>query len=99
MKALRFHVNGFLHKGFIVVALNEGTALFEVYKLDENHNVLPGEETEVSRRPTPKRGSTLSFAEQSFVSQIERLFFRYRVFRGADSHSGLGQCRSYSAGG
>lgn len=47
MKALRFHVNGFWHKGFIVVALNEGTDLFEVYKLDENHNVLPGEETEV----------------------------------------------------
>ena len=47
MKALRFHVNGFLHKGFVVVALNEGTDLFEVYKLDENRNVLPGEETEV----------------------------------------------------
>lgn len=47
MKALRFHVNGFLHRGFIVVALNEGTDLFEVYKLDENRNVLPGEETEV----------------------------------------------------
>lgn len=47
MKALRFHVHGFLHKGYIVVALNEGMDLFEVYKLDENFNVLPGEMTEV----------------------------------------------------
>lgn len=47
MKALRFHVNGFLHQGFVVVALNEGTDLFEVYMLDEKRNVLPGKETEV----------------------------------------------------
>lgn len=46
-KALCFHVNGFLHRGFVVVALNEGTDLFEVYTLDENRQVLPGEETEV----------------------------------------------------
>lgn len=47
MKALRFHVQGFLHKGNIVVALNEGADSFEVYKLDENYNVLPGELTGV----------------------------------------------------
>lgn len=33
MKALRFRVNGFIHKGYVFVAYNEGTDLFEVYTL------------------------------------------------------------------
>lgn len=47
MKALRFHVQGFLHKGYVVVALNEGMDCFEVYKLDENLKAQPDEQQEV----------------------------------------------------
>ena len=31
MAALRFRVSGFIHKGLVVVAYNEGTDLFDVY--------------------------------------------------------------------
>lgn len=40
MAALRFKVNGFLHKADVVVAFNEGADCFEVYCLNENDEVV-----------------------------------------------------------
>lgn len=36
MPALKITVNGFVHKGDVVIALNEGADLYEVYMLDGN---------------------------------------------------------------
>ncbi len=40
MAALRFEVNGFIHKGDVVVAYNGGSDVFEVYCLGENDIVV-----------------------------------------------------------
>ncbi len=40
MAALRFTVNGFIHKGDVVVAYNRGADTFEVYCLDRNDAVV-----------------------------------------------------------
>jgi hypothetical protein len=40
MAALRFSVNGFLHRGDVVAALNGGADMFEVYCLDGDDNVV-----------------------------------------------------------
>jgi hypothetical protein len=40
MAALRFSVNGFVHKGDVVAALNCGADMFEVYCLDGDDNVV-----------------------------------------------------------
>lgn len=40
MQALRFPVNGFLHKGYVVVAYNGGSDAFEVYCLNEADEVV-----------------------------------------------------------
>jgi hypothetical protein len=40
MAALRFSVNGFVHKGDVVAALNGGSDMFEVYCLDGDDNVV-----------------------------------------------------------
>lgn len=39
MPALRFSVNGFVHKGDVVVALNEGQDLYECYLIGKDGNV------------------------------------------------------------
>lgn len=39
MAALKFSVNGFLFVGTVVVALNEGDDLYEIYCIDEQDNV------------------------------------------------------------
>ena len=39
MAALRFTVNGFIHKGDVVVAYNRGADTFEVYCLDRDDEV------------------------------------------------------------
>lgn len=39
MPALKFNVNGFLHKGTVIVALNEGEDLYEIYCLNEDRSV------------------------------------------------------------
>lgn len=39
MPALKLKVNGFLHKGDVVIALNEGADLYEVYLLDGDGSV------------------------------------------------------------
>ena len=33
---IQFHVEGFIHKGYVKIVLNEGEDLFEVHLLDEN---------------------------------------------------------------
>jgi hypothetical protein len=38
--ALRFFVSGFIHKGDVVVALNQATDLYEVYCLDSSGNIV-----------------------------------------------------------
>jgi len=40
MPSLRFTVNGFLFKGTVIVTLNEGADLYEVYCLDAGGNVI-----------------------------------------------------------
>ena len=40
MAALQFSVSGFVHKGKVVVALNEGDDLYEVYCLDKKNEVV-----------------------------------------------------------
>ncbi|MFR9542446.1 MAG: hypothetical protein SNG27_08715 [Rikenellaceae bacterium] len=40
MPALRFNVNGYLHKGDVIVALNEGADAFEVFCLDDSDKVI-----------------------------------------------------------
>jgi hypothetical protein len=40
MAALRFSVNGVLHKGDVVVAYNRGSDMFEVYCLDGSGKVV-----------------------------------------------------------
>lgn len=40
MSALKFPVNGFAHKGYVVVAFNIGDDAFEVYCLNENDDVV-----------------------------------------------------------
>ena len=40
MAALRFTVNGLIHKGDVAVAYNRGADTFEVYCLDRNDKVL-----------------------------------------------------------
>lgn len=40
MAALRFSVNGFLHKGTVMVAYNEGADLFEIYCLNSKGAVV-----------------------------------------------------------
>lgn len=37
--ALKFHVNGFVHKGDVVIALNDGMDLYEVHLLGDNGEV------------------------------------------------------------
>lgn len=44
MPALKFSVNGFLFKGTIVVALNEGADLYEVYCIDNQNNVVKSDD-------------------------------------------------------
>ena len=39
MPALRFTTNGFVHKGDVVVALNEGQDLYECYLIGKDGNV------------------------------------------------------------
>ena len=38
--ALEFSVNGFLHKGKVIVAYNGGDDLYEVFSLDRNNEVV-----------------------------------------------------------
>jgi hypothetical protein len=40
MAALRFSVNGAIHKGDVVVAYNRGSDMFEVYCLDGNETAV-----------------------------------------------------------
>lgn len=40
MAALKFSVNGFLFVGTVVVALNQGDDLYEIYCVDEGGNVI-----------------------------------------------------------
>ncbi len=40
MPALRFEVNGFIHKGDVIVAFNGGADAFEVYCLDKSDTVV-----------------------------------------------------------
>ncbi len=40
MPALRFEVNGFVHKGDVIVAFNGGADAFEVYCLDKSEAVV-----------------------------------------------------------
>lgn len=40
MMALKFKVNGFLHKGHVYVCYNEGTDLFEVFTVKGNGTVV-----------------------------------------------------------
>ena len=44
MPALRFSVNGFLFAGDVVVALNEGADLYEVYCLDSDNAIVKSRE-------------------------------------------------------
>jgi hypothetical protein len=39
MPALRFSVNGFVHKGDVIVALNGGADIYEIYLLDSDDKV------------------------------------------------------------
>ena len=39
MPALKFHVNGFVHKGDVVIALNDGMDLYEIHLLGDNGEV------------------------------------------------------------
>ncbi len=40
MAAIRFEVNGFIHKGDVIVAYNGGADVFEVYCLDKSEAVV-----------------------------------------------------------
>ena len=40
MEALRFSVNGFIHKGEVAIAYNEGNDVFEVYCIDNEGKVV-----------------------------------------------------------
>jgi len=39
MPSLRFSVNGYKHKGWVIVSLNEGKDLYNIYLLDKFQNV------------------------------------------------------------
>ena len=39
MPSLRFSVNGYKHKGWVVISLNEGKDLYNIYLLDKLQNV------------------------------------------------------------
>jgi len=39
-RGVKFHVQGFKHKGYVLVAYNEGEDLFEVSLIDENDQIV-----------------------------------------------------------
>ena len=40
MPSLRFSVNGYKHKGWVIISLNEGRDLYNIYLLDKLQNVI-----------------------------------------------------------
>lgn len=66
MAALRFSVNGFLHRGYVYVCLNEGKDLFEVFTVKKDKVVA--HETEVFIEDLV---DTIDFMVEKNVSQLE----------------------------
>ncbi|MFR9543468.1 MAG: hypothetical protein SNH27_15635 [Rikenellaceae bacterium] len=71
MPALRFEVNGFIHKGDVIVAFNGGADAFEVYCLDKNEAVVNSKDdvyfdelVEVIDGMVEKAGSTETYNAQ-----------------------------------
>ena len=71
MPALRFEVNGFIHKGDVIVAFNGGADAFEVYCLDKNDTVVTSKDdvyfdelVEVIDGMVEKAGSTETYNAQ-----------------------------------
>ncbi len=71
MPALRFEVNGFIHKGDVIVAFNGGADAFEVYCLDKNEAVVNSRDdvyfdelVEVIDSMVEKAGSDETYNEQ-----------------------------------
>lgn len=58
MASVLFTVNGFLHKGDVIVAYNGGTDYFEVYLLDKDRKVV---------------GSSVDICFEELVSTIDQM--------------------------
>ncbi|MFI3293847.1 MAG: hypothetical protein SNI70_10070 [Rikenellaceae bacterium] len=93
MPALRFEVNGFLHKGDVIVAFNSGADAFEVYCLDKSEAVVNSKDdvyfdelVEVIDEMVEKEGSDETYQKRvrKWIKSVESrtLLFEKIAFEG-----------------